>query len=82
MAGMNIAQHVKPIVKDFVDFWQQDAAAKKAELPDDEATALPLYARSDDDNEHRKRRVYEEDLVRFVPWGEGRVTVCHACIIV
>jgi hypothetical protein len=83
---MNIAKHVKPIVEGFVNFWQQEAESKKRKLQnkdgdgdgdededeDEDGSPLPLY--QDDDRfapKAKKRKVYEDDLVRFVPWSEG-----------
>lgn len=74
MAKMNIAKHVRPIVQDFVRFWQQQAEGKKRQLADeaDEVDDTPLYTDDDDyDDKQKKRQVFEEDLVRFVAWDEG-----------
>jgi ABC-type glycerol-3-phosphate transport system substrate-binding protein len=74
VAKMHIAKHVKPIIEDFVQFWQQEAEAKKAELEGD--YHLPLYADDEDEDEvKKKRQVFEEDLVRFVAWDEGMYTL-------
>ncbi|KAF9070982.1 hypothetical protein BDP27DRAFT_1362213 [Rhodocollybia butyracea] len=68
VSGMTIASHVRPIVEDFVLFWQQEAEAKKAEaVGDEDEDPLPLYADADSAG---RRRVFEEDLVRFVKWDE------------
>lgn len=77
VAKMNIAKYVKPIVKDFVQYWQQEAEAKKAELAGDHQYARPLYS-DDDDYDARKNRVFQQDLVRFVPWNEGISLVLSA----
>ncbi|KAF9073003.1 hypothetical protein BDP27DRAFT_1360507 [Rhodocollybia butyracea] len=67
--GMSIAQHVKPIIQDFMKFWQQEAEGKKAKLALSEG--LSLYANDNDYNAKKNLApIHEEDLVRFVAWDK------------
>ncbi|KAJ3816205.1 hypothetical protein F5880DRAFT_1619635 [Lentinula raphanica] len=70
--------HLKFIVKRYIRFWQQEAKAKKAEAtrPRD---ASALFDDGDDNDEDdndedetsNEQKIFEEDLVRFVPWDDN-----------
>ncbi|KAJ3714518.1 hypothetical protein C8R42DRAFT_726523 [Lentinula raphanica] len=62
--------HLKFIVKRYVQFWQQQAKAMKAEAARArDATAL-FDEDEDEDETSGEDKVFEEDLVRFVPWDD------------
>ena len=76
-AYMDVNKFVKPIVRAFVKFWQQQAWEKEDELAGEDTSkgdkAAPLYA-DDEGNDDGEDEVNEEDLVRFVPWDDGKCT--------
>ncbi|KAE9384889.1 hypothetical protein BT96DRAFT_950244 [Gymnopus androsaceus JB14] len=55
-------KYVKEIVKQYVQFWQQEAREQTAEA------AMDQDSQEDSDNEQQK--VFFEDLVQFVPWDD------------
>ncbi|KAF9070993.1 hypothetical protein BDP27DRAFT_1419523 [Rhodocollybia butyracea] len=73
VSGMNIAKHVKPIVKNFVLFWQQEAEVKKSADSSDDEYIMSLYADGDSYDAKKEQKVDEDDLVRFMAWDEDEL---------
>jgi len=57
-------KYVKEIVKQYVQFWQQEAREQTAEAAMDQD--------SQEDSNDEQGKVFFEDLVRFVPWDVGK----------
>lgn len=70
-------KNVKEIVGKYVQFWKQQARELKAQgahKGDDKP-----HSNGDDDDDSEEE-VFEDDLVRFIPWEEGKLSVaCSAC---
>lgn len=65
-------KYVKAIVKPHVQFWQQEAREKKAKAAKMREVQSLFDKDSPEEEEDQEQMVFEEDLVRFVPWDNGK----------
>ncbi|KAJ3729337.1 hypothetical protein C8R42DRAFT_715640 [Lentinula raphanica] len=71
-AALVPVHHMKTIVKQYVQFWQQEAREKKA-IAAKERNVASLFDEDEDEDvgdPNGRHKVFFEDLVRFVPWSD------------
>lgn len=65
-------KYVKAIIKQYIMFWQQEAREKKVEATREKGLQSLFDSDSEEEGKGKDLRVFEEDLVRFIPWDDGK----------